>query len=372
MVFKLRKVLQRNAKKPLNVVIPAAGLSSRYPFNRPKWMLTHPNTDLMIHRVMEIFDEFDANFYIGILSSHVKDLDVKVLFPKERYPKLKVVILPTPTTGPADTVTQIINLAGIKEGGIFVKDVDSWFNLDSGIDLNENFICYVDASEITVNDLGQKSFLKINKYSGIVHDIVEKQIISNYVNVGGYYFKDALEFVKSFKKVRQELWTNTKEIFTSHVIQYMLGRTPVYYDNTFRGVKVNEYVDVGTMGEWRSYVQNYITLFCDIDGTILYNESEYFKPYYREQPKSRSKNVEYLKEKQSKGACLIFTTARKEKYRSVTEEALKNLGFENFRLIMGIPHGPRVLINDYHVTNPYPTAIAVNLERNKGNIEDFI
>jgi hypothetical protein len=30
---------------------------------------------------------------------------------------------------------------------------------------------------------------------------------------------------------------------------------------------------------------------------------------------------------------------------------------------MGLPHTRRILVNDYSLTNPFPTAMSVNLER---------
>ncbi len=38
------------------LIIPCAGQSSRYPNLRPKWMLTHPDGELMIEKVINSID----------------------------------------------------------------------------------------------------------------------------------------------------------------------------------------------------------------------------------------------------------------------------------------------------------------------------
>jgi len=45
---------------------------------------------------------------------------------------------------------------------------------------------------------------------------------------------------------------------------------------------------------------------------------------------------------------------------------LEELGIVYDQLVMGLGGGPRVLINDLKPKGDDPTAIAVNLERNKG------
>jgi CTP:molybdopterin cytidylyltransferase MocA len=39
-----------------NLLIPAAGTSSRFPNMKLKWLLTHPTGDLVIEKVLQPFD----------------------------------------------------------------------------------------------------------------------------------------------------------------------------------------------------------------------------------------------------------------------------------------------------------------------------
>ena len=72
------------------------------------------------------------------------------------------------------------------------------------------------------------------------------------------------------------------------------------------------------------------------------------------------------------GCKIIFTTSRLEKHRKVTQNVLDDLGFDGCDLIMGVHHTKRVLINDYANSNPYPTAVAVNIKRDSEDLGDLI
>lgn len=87
--------------------------------------------------------------------------------------------------------------------------------------------------------------------------------------------------------------------------------------------------------------------------------------------RSLENNCKYLVSQQGK-VKMVFTTSRSEDKRNFLEEQLKSLGFENFDLIMGLPHAKRILINDFAPTNPYPSAIAINFPRNLDNLHDYI
>ena len=41
------------------------------------------------------------------------------------------------------------------------------------------------------------------------------------------------------------------------------------------------------------------------------------------------------------------------------------------KLIMGLPHTKRTIINDFAPSNPYPSCSAINISRNIDNLNDF-
>ena len=126
---------------------------------------------------------------------------------------------------------------------------------------------------------------------------------------------------------------------------------------------VTEYTDLGTYVEFVDYNKKRPAIFCDIDGTVFFNQSKLFSNDYTNYPVPIPNAVKYLLEKQDEGASFIFTTSRPAKYKSQTESVLNECGFKNYRILYDIPHAPRILINDTSKTNPYPSAIAVNVPR---------
>ena len=122
-------------------------------------------------------------------------------------------------------------------------------------------------------------------------------------------------------------------------------------------------MDLGTYKEFVEYNKQRQTIFCDIDGTVFYNQSKLFSNDYSNIPRPIPNAVNYLLEKQRAGATIIFTTSRPERHGDITEKGLRDCGFENVRVLYDIPHAPRVLINDTSKTNPYPSASAINIPR---------
>jgi len=76
-----------------------------------------------------------------------------------------------------------------------------------------------------------------------------------------------------------------------------------------------------------------------------------------------------LKKIVDNGGQIIFCTARPQKQRIKLESSLKAHGIKWHDIIMGCFHSQRVIINDYAPSNPYPSAIAISLERNNDNLE---
>jgi hypothetical protein len=112
------------------------------------------------------------------------------------------------------------------------------------------------------------------------------------------------------------------------------------------------------------------TIFCDIDGTLFHHSGDLHK-----QTMLKPGLLDGVKEKivewDRKGYNIILTTGRKESCRKVTEEQLAHAGIFYDQLVMGLGGGCRVLINDLKPNSETPTAVAINLERNKGvkNVE---
>tara|TARA_Y100001938_G_C8095280_1_gene437718 strand:- start:1452 stop:2489 length:1038 start_codon:yes stop_codon:yes gene_type:complete len=345
----------------MEVIVPAAGLSTRFPNVKPKYLLFGNNNKMMLHNAIEPFLDEGYNITIGVLKEHDEKFHASEFIEYEygEVDKLRVVIIDKPTRGPADTVAQIISLANIDiDSPIFIKDCDSFFTHHP---TDNNYVCVSKVQDHDVlKKLSSKSFVNVNS-QGIIHSIIEKKVVSDTFCVGGYKFESAKLFLENFEEINSQ-----SELFVSDVIQRALFKEIVFSEN-----KVENYVDVGTIDDWLEY-NNKPVIFCDIDGTVVVSQQRVGDNPYHELGIPLKKNVKILLEYQEKGCCIVFTTARDESTDYFTRNTLDNLGFKNYRLLSGLPNADRLLINDYAKTNPFPRAVAINLNRDTDDLENFL
>ena len=108
------------------------------------------------------------------------------------------------------------------------------------------------------------------------------------------------------------------------------------------------------------------TLFIDIDGCLLQHHSG-IRENAEEEAVLLPNVLEKFAEWDSKGYRIILVTGRRESERPRTEAQLDALGVFYDQLIMGLPRGQRVVINDLKAGLPSDSAAAcVNIQRNSG------
>ena len=341
----------------MEIILPAAGLSTRFPNMRPKFTLTDYKGQMMFERAIQYYVG-KYNVTIGILREHENKYNISKYI-KDTYDKLvNIVVLEERTSGPADTVYQILkkaNLPGDKE--FFIKDCDSFFD---HVPTEGNYVCVSSITEHEVlKRLSSKSFV-ISNDQGIINNIIEKKVVSDKFCVGGYKFDKVGLYKSTFEKLKSK---NVKEIFVSHIIQDCLHNNHIFTEK-----QITNYIDVGTAEDWFEYNDRPV-IFCDIDGTIVKAQA---KGTYDEQPEALEENVKTLLKYQNNGSQIIFTTARHKKYDIRTKEILDSLGFKDYELVSGLQNVKRILINDYNEANPHPRAIAVNLKRDTDNLKDYL
>ena len=108
------------------------------------------------------------------------------------------------------------------------------------------------------------------------------------------------------------------------------------------------------------------TIFCDIDGTLLKHHGDQCLYNIMKKPPELLPNViETIGCWKDNEYKIILTTGRPERMRNLTQEQLDTVGIFYDMLIMGLPHGERIVINDSKPSLS-STAIGVVVERNKG------
>lgn len=341
----------------MEIIVPCAGLSTRFPNVRPKYLLTAYDGEMMVQKAVKNFiDVYSIN--IVILKQHDIQFDAsKKLKDVFKFnDNVNIIILDEPTSGPADTVYQAIKKANLNpDERLLIKDCDSFYD---AFEIYGNSIFVSKLSDNpNLRNVSAKSYV-ISNDQNIVSSIIEKKIVSDYFCVGGYQFESIKKYIDSFDNLTS---TQTNEIFVSDIIDYMLSNEVVFIHQ-----EVDNFVDVGTLDDWRNF-NDKPTYFCDIDGTIVKTKFGFYHEYEVIQ-----ENVDTLLKKIEEGCKVIFCTARSYEHQEITMKMLKTLGFTNYQLVMDVNHSRRILINDYANSNPYPSAVAINIERDSNKLKDML
>ena len=112
------------------------------------------------------------------------------------------------------------------------------------------------------------------------------------------------------------------------------------------------------------------TIFCDLDGTLV----KHTNPIDIQNPDLVLEVLPGVHEKliewDTKGYHIVITTGRKYSAREATIKQMERAGINYDQLIMGFGGGDRILINDRKPNSERDTAYVINLERNKGLVDE--
>lgn len=339
-------------------ILPCAGLSTRYPNNRPKYLLTHPDGKRMFEKAIEGIDFDYDRLIITVLKQHCVKFQADELV-ANIIPQAEILILDEPTKCQAETIYLTLKYKNVK--GYFVsKDCDCYIKI-SLPKTQKNFVVGLDLrNRLDITNVASKSFVIPNDHNKhVLIDILEKNVCSNYISIGIYGFKSAKNFINVYENISAQI---LGEIYPSHVISYMLGSGEhfyVYYTNDY-----NDYNDVKS---WYYERDRYSTYFVDVDGTLFKNTGY---PWSETIP--LEKNIEVIKKLKKNGAQIVITTARPKFERAKLIRQFQKFGIEYDYIITDCNHSKRVLINDFSNSNPYPACEAINIPRDEDNLEEFI
>jgi hypothetical protein len=350
------------------LIIPAAGDSSRFPNMKPKWLLTHPQKGLMISKILtdEFVDSYDK-IYITILKRHVKEYEADVildqLFKQRNINNCELVILDQPTNSSPETVYNTIKLKNIT-GSLTIKDSDCVVEFDNNGLLN--FIVGLDITQTETTNPGNKSFLVKDEYNNI-QDIIEKNIVSNYICTGVYSLENINDFILGYDTLKKSNLFDNKEMYISHIFSYLIQKQIVAVEY----IKCTNFKDWGTLEDWRNEQEKYKTYVFDIDGVVVQNVGPYGVKNWYNSITPLLENIKIIKRLSKNGNQIIFMTSRDKKGIKLVEQLLKNHNIIYHQIITDCYHSQRVIINDHADTNPYPSCSSISIERN-GSLKPFL
>ena len=153
-----------------------------------------------------------------------KLLDTEVIFK----------FLDIPTSSQAETIYNTIIEYNIK-GPIFIKDADNTCTCEGQIKGNTVLVYPLENTPIV--DPQHKSYVNVDDQNFVVN-IIEKRVVSNLFNCGGYSFTDAALFKTAYEALLgyEDI---TNHMYISHIIYWLILNKKV----KFRPVEATYYED---------------------------------------------------------------------------------------------------------------------------------
>lgn len=219
----------------MDVIIPCAGLSTRFPDMKPKYLLEDADGKLMIE--LAIGELSGHRISIVVLKEHVEKYDAHNLLTEKFGNSINLIVLEKRTKGPADTVFQA--LLSIQNADQFlVRDCDSSFNcqLESG-----NYVFVYPTKELDLQ-IEKKSLGHVFSKDGVIEAISEKSLLSDLFCVGGYQFNSKKDFFDAYLACSDVYG----EIYLSHVINASIGM-----GCEFRCRQATNYKNFGNLELWQ-------------------------------------------------------------------------------------------------------------------------
>lgn len=352
----------------INLIIPAAGKSSRFNSGKPKWMRTHPDGKLMIEHSIETFlvNSLKCNLYLIITEELEFNFKVTEYLKNTSLPLKEIIILNSQTHSPAETI-----LKGFHQMSNFnlnlptiIKDSDNFVDISINEDIfTENFTVGCDLNSFDVGKIKNKSFLILNDLNYVV-DFVEKRVVSDTISVGTHCIKDMLTFINKIDNLVGKM--PDTEIYLSHIIASL-----IYEGVNFKAIFAENYIDFGTQKDWNDIFKKHTTYFVDFDGTLVKNKGKYgSNNWFDKNDIIIPSNVDLISKLQKNGAEIIITTSRPEILHDYIREFLSSYNILPKAIICSLNHSPRIIINDFANTNPYPSCSAINLKRDS-DLSDY-
>jgi len=350
-----------------DLIMPVAGGSTRFAGTRPKWLLTHPQGNLMFYEALRGLPlaKFDRIF-LTCLKEHDERFNCVQAIRNQtaKYglgDKVKTIVLPEPTRHQPQTVAETIRRGEIT-GPFVIKDSDNYFELD--IDEPVNFVSVFDAYQLPPDsgvNVFNKSFVEQNEHH-VITNIAEKQVISRMICTGAYGFASATEYLKYYDQLQAE-----PNLYVSHVIYSM-----ILDNHNFFARECRNYLDWGTLDDWMRYSRQFGAVFIDLDGTLVENSAEFFDPIWGS-TKGLPENIAAVNKLYDTGKIkIVIVTSRKPESREATLAQLKREGIKYHDILFDMNHGRRLIVNDFANTNPYRSCDAINIPRDSNELKAFL
>lgn len=228
-----------------SLIVPVAADDIKYDQQMP-YVFGLNNNGIMhcINSIMGLNLDVFSNIYFTILEKHDKLYHISELlhiqFLMLGLKNAKVLSLSVPTDSQAETVYQTIKEEGIT-GGIFIKDADGYFSCTVH---KENGVAVFPLEQMPFVNPQNKSYVSVDDLYYITN-IIEKRVISHFINAGGSCFENAEDYCRYYDKII----SFEGKIYISHIIYAMLLDKQI-----FRPIEVSDFRDFGNDTLFKYYI----------------------------------------------------------------------------------------------------------------------
>jgi len=284
----------------MNILIPLGGIGKRFTefgYNKPKPLIKVLGKEIIFWLLESL--KLESTDKVFIAYNEILDYYNFSEIINSKFPQIQTIAIPS-TRGASETI--LLSLDSFKiEGQIVILDGDTWYEeniLDKVRDCGCNAVTYF----ISKDPKPIYSYIQIQENK--IVNIKEKHKISDNANSGCYVFSD-------ISKLRQTIldigFDNEKELYTSQVIEKMIGQGEV-----FKPILVENFHVLGTPKQIIKFAKNFKIKplrFCfDLDNTlvthpIIPNDYSSVEPI--------TETINYLKKLKDNGHTIIIYTARR-------------------------------------------------------------
>lgn len=253
-------------KSKSKLVIPAAGLSSRYS-GVPKFLQRHPTGHLMVEKAVlsmgkQLLSEFDEIIVITrqdvLLDEKINAEEMSLQLEREFGLPTRFHLLNFQTRSMVETIVAFIE-EQVEDSSFVIRDSDNFVEpspLPSPI--GSNFLVFADLKKFTDISAANKGFVEVDSFGGVI-GLVEKEIIGSLIYVGMAGFDSYSRFLYAARV----LGDFPPEKYVTDVI-----RTLVSEGVAFRAVECQLFRDWGTAKEWSREVNSHRQFICDLEGFL--------------------------------------------------------------------------------------------------------
>ena len=343
----------------MKIIVPCAGSSSRFPNMAPKWMLPDHDGVPMVVRAVAGLNCPREMFVFTILREHEEQFNASDGLERAFGGPVECVILDTPTDSQSETVAETIRQCGFDES-FLVKDSDNFFQL-SHINDNLNYISVASLNDFDMINARNKSYVQIDQ-DNIVTSIREKHVISDLFSVGGYFFRDAAEYLEAFDNLSQAGRFEKGELYISEIIAYM-----ILNGSAFQAKRAINYQDWGTIHEWRQELTRRRLHLVSLDGFLFERGSAHFSPAFSD-ARPNEAAVEAVRKMAEQQQSIVYLSIRPEDMREMTAKQLRKHDIPDFPVIFGCGIAPWSLVTTGHSSLPFNTAQAIEVVPDDPNL----